>query len=122
MNDPNQRMRVSQDGGMEVSEVLAARIAWVRRVQVSVLSLPAKFDFHGDLYRGVQYRYAEGHFAVNAEIALYTFKSFTIDKDLMEEDTFCGQTGDRTIFIIRNGNGKLIAPLSEYPREGEVLV
>jgi len=122
MNDAERRTRTDGDA-VEVSQYLRdVMLPWVRRLQLALGSLPAVFNVECDLYRGMKHRFASGHFSPGAVVALYTFKSFTVDSSLMEDDVFCGQSNSRTIFIIRQGRGKFIAPLSEFRDELEVVL
>lgn len=98
------------------------KLQLMRRLQMAARDLPEAFDVICDLFQGVKHRYDALHFSVGAVVALSNFKYYTIDKRLLEKDRFCGQTGPRTIFIIRQGKGKFIAPLSASRDELQVLL
>jgi len=133
----NEKLRSEDEGnGLAVSKILKPFMPWVTYLERSLMSLPTEFDYEGLLYRGMKFRYGPPvtlefaeQFPMGGRIAFYSFKSFSTDKNILDDDAFCGLEGigegsrtGRTIFIILNGKGKLIAPLSNFPDEGEVLL
>lgn len=125
----NDRGRMTGDAsnGFSMSDEVMSVAPWLQRIMLALRSLPSEFDYEGDLFRGVKFQYSRhydlsSHFKIGGVIALYTLKSFTTKQTLMDDDVFCGKEGDRTIFIIRNAKGKLVAPLSHFPKECEVLL
>lgn len=118
------RCKLGDKGELIVSAEARMFLPWMKRLQSALQSLPEAFTCQCDLFRGVKFKYPnfKDHFIIGEEIVTYTFKSYTLYKHVMDDSAFAGMSGERTIFIIRNGSGKCISPMSDYPEEGEVLL
>lgn len=59
-----------------------------------------------------------------AEVTWHSFTSCTRKLGLMDDPNFCGTSGKRTIFSVHltQGQGRYIAPYSNFPNEEEVLL
>jgi len=77
------------------------------------------------VYRGVKKslldKYA-GQAEIDPNIFWWAFSSTTSSIDVLNNDMFCGTTGDRTIFRIRVVSGVDISALSSIPGEREILL
>eukprot|EP00930_Biecheleria_cincta_P031537 TRINITY_DN2188_c0_g1_i1.p1 TRINITY_DN2188_c0_g1~~TRINITY_DN2188_c0_g1_i1.p1 ORF type:complete len:761 (+),score=143.66 TRINITY_DN2188_c0_g1_i1:19-2301(+) len=75
----------------------------------------------GAVWRGVKgnltSKYPEGE-----QIIWWAFSSCTTKVDVLENEMFLGQEGDRTLFMIENAVGFDIRPFSFYQHESEVLL
>eukprot|EP00931_Biecheleriopsis_adriatica_P095319 TRINITY_DN6893_c0_g1_i4.p1 TRINITY_DN6893_c0_g1~~TRINITY_DN6893_c0_g1_i4.p1 ORF type:complete len:557 (-),score=122.41 TRINITY_DN6893_c0_g1_i4:66-1736(-) len=124
----DQRLDVA---GPEVS----AGMDFMTAADAAVEALPDSFLYQGGvpgeaedlLYRGVKAVYQDfrDKFVVGEEFYWYALKSVTDKRDLMYDGYFCGDSGERTVFIIRNAHGraKYIKEFSQYNnQERELLI
>eukprot|EP00931_Biecheleriopsis_adriatica_P018866 TRINITY_DN13044_c0_g1_i6.p1 TRINITY_DN13044_c0_g1~~TRINITY_DN13044_c0_g1_i6.p1 ORF type:complete len:472 (+),score=94.23 TRINITY_DN13044_c0_g1_i6:85-1500(+) len=98
------------------SPEVSAGMDFMSAADAAVEALPDSFLYQGKvqgeaedvLYRGVKAVYTDffDKFVVDEEIYWYSLKSVTDRKALMNDDNFCGRSGERTIFIIHKAHGR----------------
>jgi len=121
LNNPDKRKAKALASQIEGAQL------WISCIRWSLSHLAVSFPgwvHHGKKWRGMQFQYPElnTQFKVDAEIAWYTIKSTTSCADVLQRDTFAGQTGKRTIFEILDCPALTLSQISEYPDEFECLL
>jgi len=122
--------RFLNDKGKRLDSVLLGSVMpWQKKLDVSLLALPASYDFQATTpgFRGMRFAYPDldEQFEVGRVICWYTNKSCATERWVMEKDEygFCGSSaGPRTIFIIHDMKGKLVKRFSPFPTEEEVVL
>jgi len=134
MDDPPAFKKVSgflNDSAKREDEqtFLKSVMPWQKKLDVSLIAMPASYDFQGTTpgYRGMRFAYPDldKQFEVGRIICWYTNKSCATRRWVMEEDEygFCGSSaGERTIFKIHGMKGKCVKRFSPFPTEEEVVL
>ncbi|CAF3837070.1 unnamed protein product [Adineta steineri] len=78
-------------------------------------------DVYGLVFRGVKGNISDDY-PNGKKFPWWGLSSTTISLDVLQKDTFLGESGPRTLFNIQCFNGKMIKNHSQYPSENEVLL
>jgi hypothetical protein len=73
------------------------------------------------VWRGMKGNFAD-QYPTGKKLVWWGFSSCTLSLDVLQNQTFLGETGQRTLFNIQCFNGKMIQNHSYYPSEKEVLL
>ena len=113
-------------GGL--SPRLRACMPYIKFLDTSLERLPPKYLFKGRLNRGVKRAFPTpeahdpvAHFPKGKQFFWYEFKSAAREFKVMYQESFCGESGPRTIFIIDACESYMIESFSHYPQEAEAL-
>ena len=113
-------------GGLSPS--LRACMPYIKFLDTALERLPAKYHFKGRANRGVKWAFPkpedhdpEAHFPKGRQFFWYEFKSAAFKFEVMYQETFCGESGPRTIFTIEACESYMISAFSQFPTEAEAL-
>eukprot|EP01045_Picozoa_sp_COSAG04_P034865 COSAG04_NODE_7812_length_1063_cov_1.335062_1_plen_253_part_10 len=116
------------EGLDDVPEAVRHCLPYIKFLDHSMETAPAKFRFTGRCYRGDKFVWPskeqhdpKAYFREGHEFGWHAFKSTSMDKDIMYNPQFCGRSGPRTIFIIEGVFGVTVKAFSEFAAEAEVL-
>ena len=62
------------------------------------------------------------HYVPGGVVVWWQFSSSTVSRDVLDDDTFLGTSGKRTLFTIKVATARAIQDFSALPKENELLI